>query len=245
MKKRVISTILVAAIMCMSTLSAFAVDKSEHEGRTNQMTVEETFTQKTVSANIDGKTFVSSHDKVNNVTTIQLISDGVILKEATIDHNELMAQGVLEDKNGSLVETESDESAGRYKIQGENTFTNFEYEQWKYPNYNNGKGYFWFLRHPSDTQHSVYEINNSSEYHDDLMAFKDAVETINTTEISVGFSVALGVGSVVTIGLKGAALLMALDAYLDSNDVPTGVSNVMEWEEAVEEAQACWLRLFY
>ena len=55
MKKRVISTILVAAIMCMSTLSAFAVDKSEHEGRTNQMTVEETFTQKTVSANIDGK----------------------------------------------------------------------------------------------------------------------------------------------------------------------------------------------
>lgn len=35
MKKRVISTILVAAIMCMSTLSAFAVDKSEHEGRTN------------------------------------------------------------------------------------------------------------------------------------------------------------------------------------------------------------------
>lgn len=139
----------------------------------------------------------------------------------------------------------SDESAGRYKIQGENTFTNFEYEQWKYPNYNNGKGYFWFLRHPSDTQHSVYEINNSSEYHDDLMAFKDAVETINTTEISVGFSVALGVGSVVTIGLKGAALLMALDAYLDSNDVPTGVSNVIEWEEAVEEAQACWLRLFY
>ncbi len=115
MKKRVISTILVAAIMCMSTLSAFAVDKSEHEGRTNQMTVEETFTQKTVSANIDGKTFVSSHDKVNNVTTIQLISDGVILKEATIDHNKLMAQAVLEDKNGSLVETESDESAGRYK----------------------------------------------------------------------------------------------------------------------------------
>ena len=243
MKKKFLSIILSLAIVMSLTIPALAVEGITYSDETG-MTVTESLTTKTVSTSVDEKTFVSSHDKIRNITTIQLISDGVVINEAVIDHDALVAEAMCEEES-SVPMTMADESAGSYKVQGENTFTNFEYEQWKYPNYNNGNGYFWFLRHPSDDQRSVYDLNNSSEYHEDLMTFKDAVETINTTEVSVGFSVALGVGSIVTIGLAGTALLAALDAYLESNDVPGGVSNVIAWKEAIEEAQACWLRLFY
>lgn len=247
MKKRIVSVILSFAIGVMMVVPAAATDelgvKYENE---RGMKVTESLVTKTVSADLgNGQTFVSSHDRLKNVTTIQLIEDGIILEETVIDHDKLLAQELEPQKAEASIAPQSDETDGAYKVEGENTFTDFEYEQWEYPNYNNGNGHFWFLRHPSDGERSVYDEDDASQYHDDLMTFKDGVETINTTEVAVGFSVALGVGSILTLGLTGTALLAALDAYLDSNDVPSSVGNVMEWKEAIESCQACWLRIFY
>ena len=243
MKKRLLSMILVVAIMSTFTVSAFALGERTYVSE-DGMIVTESLTNKTVSTDIEGKTFVSSHNRVENITTIQIYSNDVLLEEAVIDHDRLMAEALAEEENETISPL-VDETDGAYKVEGENTFTNFEYEQWEYPNYNNGNGHFWFLRHPSDVERSAYDEDDASQYHEDLIDFKEGVETINVTEVQVGFSVALGVGSIVTLGLKGAALLAALDAYLSSNDVPSGVQSVMEWKEAIETCQACWLRIFY
>ena len=143
------------------------------------------------------------------------------------------------------VDVLSNEQAGKYRVGYQHTITDYEYEEWKYPNYNHGKGFFWYLKKPNTAQHSCYEISRgSSEYSSSIDGYVEAVETINSQEIIIGASAAVTVAGILLTGGTSAVIQGKIVAALEAVGVVGAVTIAQTYWSATQKCERHWKELF-
>ncbi|MDF2678173.1 MAG: hypothetical protein K0Q97_2515 [Bacillota bacterium] len=186
----------------------------------------------------EGHTIIAEYNKNLNNMTITTFKNNVVIERLVIDLNQ--------DKNDNKsMLTILNEETGKYRVSYQHTITNYEYEQWKYPNYNSGKGFFWFLTHISQGERDVYElVRDDSQYSTSINGYVDNVEVINSTEIIVGVSAAITIAAIILTGGTSAVVQAKIIAALEAIGVVGAVTLAQQYWQATQNCNRYWKEIF-
>lgn len=237
---RLISLVLTGAILLAVPLTSFATG-ANNRIKVVSKTKSSQFQVATVE--VDGKTIIAEYDSSSKQMIITTKSGSNIEEVLHIDPNK--SQYSQDVYGEPAVDVLSNEQAGKYRVGYQHTITDYEYEEWKYPNYNHGKGFFWYLKKPNTAQHSCYEISRgSSEYSSSIDGYVEAVETINSQEIIIGASAAVTVAGILLTGGTSAVIQGKIVAALEAVGVVGAVTIAQTYWSATQKCERHWKELF-
>lgn len=186
----------------------------------------------------EGHTIIAEYNKNLNNMTITTFNNNVVVEKLVIDLNQ-------DKNNNTSMLTVFDEETGKYRVSYQHTITNYEYEQWKYPNFNDGKGFFWFLNHPSQGERDVYEtVRDDSVYSTSINGYVDNVEVINTNEIIVGAAAAITIAAIILSGGTSAVVQAKIVGALEALGVIGAVTIAQQYWRATQNCNRYWKEIF-
>lgn len=231
--KKIISILLVGCIF-----TSIPAQASVNPKNFEVLTLEDNSEVKVTSVEVDNNVITAEYNKKNNEMMITTTTDGNISEQIHIDLN----QGVEDRAYDYTLFAESD---GRYRVSYEHTILDYEYEQWKYPNYNNGKEYFWFLKKPGvDSRPAYEEVRGGSVYSSSIDGYVEAVEVINSKEIIVGASGMITVAAIIATGGTASVVIGKIVAALQAIGVVAAVTVANELYQAVQDCNRYWTEIY-
>lgn len=188
----------------------------------------------------EGYIIETTYNKDDNTIRMITTQDDEVIEDLFIDINEEMEQ-ISSDNDLSIMPFSEED--GKRLMSSEYTILNYEYEEWWYPNYNNGEGTFWNFRTFSNSFRLCYEDDDSPRsYSRAISNFVDSVEKINDIELIAGASVIATVGIAIS-GAGGIATLALKEKIVGlfvSMGVVGGATAGVNLYTAIRTCQESW-----
>lgn len=208
------------------------------------LSVEEYGQTRTATVIVEGQTIVAEYNTATETVIVTTKSGDNVKEVLHIDPNSSQyTQDVyMESQAAGVTCSEED---GKYRVSYQHTIINYEYEQWKYPNFLNGQGYFWFFTKPGSSQRDCYESSRgNSELSPSIDGYVEAVEIINDQEVIVGVAAAASIAVICISGGSAAVIQGKIIAALEAIGIMGAVTIAQTYWSATQDCERYWKEIY-
>lgn len=237
--KKFLSIVMTSILSLSLPLVSYAQSTTPHI-----LSVEENGQVRTATVAADGKTIVAEYNPSTEIVTVTTKDGDKIEEVLHINPNaSTYTQDVYIEPHATGIER--GEEDGKYRVSYQHTIVNYEYEEWKYPNFLDGKGFFWFFTKPGSEQRDCYEESRGdSELSPSIDGYVEAVEIINDQEIIVGISAAGTLAAIYVSGGSSAVIQAKLTAALEALGIVGAATIVQTFWSATQDCERYWKEIY-